>query len=181
MHAGSSKEQTWKESMNSNILASESMRGASCSIKATSCPFMRLWTESRILCQHLPPSRALTVCQVYIIQQYLNKIINFNFSRQQLQDLRDTVLRLTWIRQRIVPDIPTISQYITNDRVAQPISMAAMAVPKPNIQARAKKDASIGQIANLGSTAWNQSSMSKQTEQTHIFQAGCTRMETDSK
>ena len=71
--------------------------------------------------------------------RYLHKIQNFNFNHQQLKDLRDTVLRLTWTRHRIGADSPTVRTHIANDRVAQPLRMGGLSIPDPIIQSQAIK------------------------------------------
>ena len=69
--------------------------------------------------------------------RYLHKIQNFDFTPQQLDDLRTTVLRLTWTRHRIGTDTSSSRVHIANARVAQPVGFGGLSVPDPNIQTKA--------------------------------------------
>lgn len=68
--------------------------------------------------------------------KYLHRIQNFHFSDSQLEELRKTVLKLTWTRARPQDDTHTIRVHIANDRVAQPLFYGGLSVPDPVIQSR---------------------------------------------
>ena len=69
--------------------------------------------------------------------KYLHRIQNFTFSDNQLEELRKTVLRLTWTRARPQDDAHSIRVHIAQDRVAQPLYYGGLSVPDPLIQSKA--------------------------------------------
>jgi hypothetical protein len=69
--------------------------------------------------------------------RYLHKIQNFDFTSPQLDELRKSVLRLTWTRHRIGTDTSSSRVHIANDRVAQPLGFGGLSLPDPAIQAQA--------------------------------------------
>ena len=68
--------------------------------------------------------------------KYLHRIQNFHFSDIQLEELRKTVLKLTWTRARPQEDNHTIRVHIANARVAQPLYYGGLSVPDPILQSR---------------------------------------------
>ena len=68
--------------------------------------------------------------------KYLHRIQNFHFSEIHLEELRKTVLKLTWTRTRPQDDTHTIRVHIANDRVAQPLFYGGLSVPDPVIQSK---------------------------------------------
>ena len=68
--------------------------------------------------------------------KYLHRIQNFHFSDSQLEELRKTVLKLTWTRARPQEDTHKIRVHIANDRVAQPLFYGGLSVPDPVVQSR---------------------------------------------
>ena len=68
--------------------------------------------------------------------KYLHRIQNFHFSMDQLEDLRKSVLRLTWTRARPNEDNHSIRTHISQNRVAQPPYFGGLSVPDPIIQSK---------------------------------------------
>jgi hypothetical protein len=69
--------------------------------------------------------------------RYLHKIQNFDFTALQLEELRKSVLRLTWTRHRIGTDTSSSRVHIANNRVAQPLGYGGLSLPDPIIQSQA--------------------------------------------
>ena len=69
--------------------------------------------------------------------RYLHKIQNFDFTAPQLEELRKSVLRLTWTRHRVGTDTSSSRVHVANNRVAQPLCYGGMSLPDPNIQTQA--------------------------------------------
>ena len=69
--------------------------------------------------------------------KYLHRIQNFHFTDNQLDELRKTVLRLTWTRSRPQDDAYSVRVHIAQDRVAQPLYYGGLSVPHPVIQSKA--------------------------------------------
>ena len=69
--------------------------------------------------------------------RYLHKIQNFDFTTLQLEELRKSVLRLTWTRHRIGTDTSSSRVHIANNRVAQPLGFGGLSLPDPIIQTQA--------------------------------------------
>ena len=81
--------------------------------------------------------------------QYLHKIKNFSFTEEQLQEIRSTVLRLTWTRRTIGTDQSSIRSHIANDRVCQPLKYGGLAIPDPVIQTQALKSSWARKLQNM--------------------------------
>ena len=71
-----------------------------------------------------------------LCSKYLHRIQNFHFTNQQLEELRDAALRLTWTRSRPGEDNTSIRVHIANNRVAQPLFHGGLSVPDPVIQSK---------------------------------------------
>ena len=66
--------------------------------------------------------------------KYLHRIQNFHFSPDQLDELRKSVLKLTWTRTRPNDDTHSARTHIAQDRVAQPLFYGGLSIPDPIVQ-----------------------------------------------
>ena len=71
-----------------------------------------------------------------LCSKYLHRIQNYHFTDQQLEELREAALRLTWTRARPSEDNTSIRVHIANNRVAQPLYHGGLSVPDPVIQSK---------------------------------------------
>ena len=85
-----------------------------------------------------PLGRAI-YAKFLLASRYLHKIQNFDFTENQLEDLRKVVLRLTWTRHRMGTDSSSTRTHIANDRVAQPYGYGGLSLPDPQVQSQALK------------------------------------------
>ena len=94
-----------------------------------------------------PLGRAI-YAKFLLSSRYIHKIQNFSFTPQQLTDLREAVLKLTWTRHRIGTDTTSTRVHIAGDRVAQPLQFGGLSLPHPLTQSQATRFSWIRKLLN---------------------------------
>ena len=84
-----------------------------------------------------------------ICSKYLHRLQNYNFSHEELSELRKTALEMTWTRSRAHDDTVSTRVHIAADRVAQPLMYGGISLPDPEIQSRAVKFAWLRKFMSL--------------------------------
>ena len=97
-----------------------------------------------------PLGRAI-YAKFLLSSRYIHKIQNFSFSQQQLEDLREEVLKLTWTKHRMGSDTFSMRVHIAGDRVAQPLQYGGLSLPHPMIQSQALRFSWIRKFQNASS------------------------------